>query len=150
MKPLLKSAHFLIFTTLVTVVFSSAFWLFPTQIIGLYLNVQNPDNAPIVEVALPLLTITAIAQVLDGVQKAVYGALQGLQDTLVPTILNILGFWGVGLSMSYGLGFYLGMGSIGLWIGQSVGIAVVASLFIWRFQQAIGRSGLKCQDSEKN
>ncbi|MEM8808120.1 MAG: MATE family efflux transporter [Cyanobacteria bacterium P01_G01_bin.38] len=126
-------------TTLLMLVFSSAFLLFPTQIIGLYLDVQDPANAPIIELALPLLKVAAIAQVLDGVQKAVYGALQGLQDTQVPTILNILGFWGVGLSVGYGLGFYLGLGSVGLWIGQSVAIAAVATLFIGRFCQLMAQ-----------
>ncbi|MEO0457627.1 MAG: MATE family efflux transporter [Cyanobacteria bacterium P01_A01_bin.114] len=126
-------------TVLLMLCFSSTFLLFPRQIIGLYLDVQNPANAPIVELALPLLKVAAIAQVLDGVQKAVYGALQGLQDTQVPTLLNILGFWGVGLSAGYGLGFYLGLGSVGLWIGQSVAIAAVAGLFICRFQQLISQ-----------
>jgi multidrug resistance protein, MATE family len=116
---------------------STAFLLFPKQVIGIYLDVQNPDNAEIVTLALPLLIIAAIAQVLDGFQKAVYGSLQGLQDTQVPMILNLLGYWGVGLSVGYVLGFQLGLGSTGLWIGQSVAIAVVAGLFTWRLYKLI-------------
>ncbi|MEO0825388.1 MAG: MATE family efflux transporter [Cyanobacteria bacterium J06635_15] len=127
----------MVITTLFMTGASIAFVLFPKQIVGLYLDIQNPDNAAIIALALPLLIIAAIAQVLDGFQKAVYGSLQGLQDTQVPMVLNILGYWGVGLSVGYGLGFYLGMGSIGLWIGQSIAIAVVAGLFIWRLHQLI-------------
>ncbi|MBF2046641.1 MAG: MATE family efflux transporter [Elainella sp. C42_A2020_010] len=124
-------------STMFMLMVSIIFLLFPKQVIGIYLDVQNPDNAPIVALALPLLIIAAIAQVLDGFQKAVYGTLQGLQDTQVPMILNVLGYWGVGLSVGYGLGFQLGLGSVGLWIGQSVAIAVVAGLFFWRFWRLV-------------
>lgn len=116
---------------------SIAFLIFPKQVIGIYLDVHNPDNAAVITLALPLLIIAAIAQVLDGLQKAVYGSLQGLQDTQMPMLLNVLGYWGVGLSVGYLLGFQLGMGSRGLWIGQSVAIAVVAALFIWRLHRLI-------------
>ncbi|WP_017663526.1 MATE family efflux transporter [Baaleninema simplex] len=116
---------------------SIAFLLFPKQIIGIYLDVQNPENAVVFETALPLLTIAAIAQVLDGVQKAVYGSLQGLQDTQIPMLTNVLGYWGVGLSVGYGLAFYFKLGSIGLWLGQAVAVTVVAGLFIWRFQKLL-------------
>ncbi|NJL39463.1 MAG: MATE family efflux transporter [Leptolyngbyaceae cyanobacterium RM2_2_4] len=116
---------------------SITFLLFPKQVIGIYLDVQNPDNAAVITLALPLLIVTAIAQVLDGFQKAIYGSLQGLQDTQVPMMLNVLGYWGVGLSVGYALGFYFGMGSTGLWIGQSVAIAVVAGLFAWRLRKLI-------------
>ncbi|MBE9067222.1 MATE family efflux transporter [Leptolyngbya cf. ectocarpi LEGE 11479] len=118
---------------------SLAFLLFPKQIVGIYLDVNSPENAEIVALAIPLLTIAAITMVLDGLQKAVYGALQGLQDTQVPMVLNVLGFWGVGLSVSYALGFQLDMGSRGLWIGQSVAIATVAILFSGRLYQLLGR-----------
>ncbi|MBI4784066.1 MAG: MATE family efflux transporter [Oscillatoriophycideae cyanobacterium NC_groundwater_1537_Pr4_S-0.65um_50_18] len=114
---------------------SIVFLLFPKSIIGLYIDITNPANANIVAIALPLLMVAAIAQVLDGFQKAVYGSLQGLQDTQIPMLLNVLGYWGVGLSAGYVLGFQWQMGGIGLWIGQSVAIAVVAGLFIWRFWQ---------------
>lgn len=126
-------------TTVSMTVASLIFLLFPKQLLSIYLDVNSAENAGIVTLAMPLLTIAAITMVLDGVQKAVYGALQGVQDTQVPMLLNILGFWGVGLSVGYGLGFYLGMGSRGLWIGQSVAIATVTILFSWRLYQLIGR-----------
>lgn len=124
-------------TTIAMGIGSLCFLVFPKQLIGIYLDVNSPDNAAIVALALPLLTIAAITMVLDGVQKAIYGALQGLQDTRVPMALNIVGFWGVGLSVGYGLGFSLGLGSRGLWIGQSVAIATVAMLFGVRLYQLI-------------
>lgn len=118
---------------------SIAFLLFPKQIIGIYLDVQNPENATIISLAIPLLVIAAIAQVLDGFQKAVYGSLQGLQDTQIPMVLNVLGYWGVGLSAGYLLGFHFGLGSNGLWIGQSIAIAVVAILFTGRLLKLIAQ-----------
>ena len=123
----------MVFTTAILLLISTLFLLFPKQVIGIYLDVSDPANTNIIAIALPLLMIAAIAQVLDGFQKAVYGALQGLQDTQIPMVLNVLGYWGVGLSMGYWLGFQLQMGGVGLWMGQSVAIAVVAGLFTWRF-----------------
>ena len=132
-------------STVFVVSVSIAFLLFPERVIGIYLDVQNPENAAVVALALPLLIVAAIAQILDGFQKAIYGSLQGLQDTQVPMFLNVLGYWGVGLSVGYVLGFQLGMGSKGLWIGQSVAIAVVAVLFIWRLRQLIDQQQQGCQ-----
>ncbi|MBD1851703.1 MATE family efflux transporter [Leptolyngbya sp. ST-U4] len=129
-------------TTIFMIAVSSAFLFFPKFIIGLYIDITNPVNANIVALALPLLMIAAIAQVLDGFQKAVYGSLQGLQDTQIPMLLNVLGYWGIGLSVGYVLGFQLQMGSVGLWIGQSVAIAVVAGLFTWRFWQLMNHQKL--------
>jgi multidrug resistance protein, MATE family len=128
-------------STVFTLGVSIAFLLFPKQVIGIYLDTSQPENADIVAVALPLLIVAAIAQVLDGFQKAVYGSLQGLQDTRVPMMLNVLGYWGVGLSAGYILGFRFGLGSTGLWMGQSLAIAAVAILFIWRLRQRIGQLG---------
>ena len=116
---------------------SVMFLLFPRQVIGIYLDVQNPENLAIVSLATTLLVIAAIAQVLDAFQKAIYGSLQGLQDTQVPMVLIALGYWGFGLSVACALGFYLDMGTQGLWIGQSVAIALVAGLFTWRLRKLI-------------
>lgn len=130
-------------STLFVAVTSISFLLFPMQVIGIYLDVQDPANATVVALALPLLVIAAIAQVLDGFQKAIYGSLQGLQDTQIPMLLNVLGYWGVGLSVGYVLGFQFGLGSRGLWIGQSVAIAVVAGLFAWRLYKLVMQHKLR-------
>ena len=129
----------MVLSTLCMASAATAFLLFPKQIVGLYLDVQAPENAAIVALALPLLVVAAIAQILDGFQKAVYGSLQGLQDTQHPMLLNFIGYWGIGLSVAYGLGFGLGLGSVGLWIGQAVAAASVAALFSWRLHSLIHR-----------
>lgn len=111
-----------------------AMLLFPQAIIGLYIDIQDPANASIVDIALPMLMIATISQVLDAVQKITYGALQGLQDTRIPVLLNISTFWVVGLPTGYFLGFYFGLGGTGLWLGQSIGVATAAILFLLRFR----------------
>lgn len=123
----------LIFATIITIIML----LFPQAIIGLYLDINDPNNAPIIALALPMLTVGTLAQALDGMQKITYGALQGLQDTRTPMLLSIPAFWGIGLTTGYILGFPLGWGGTGLWWGQSIGLAVAAILFVWRFQWLI-------------
>ena len=109
--------------------------LFPEAIVSLYLDLDDPDNVEIIRLALPMLSIATLSQILDAVQKITYGALQGLQDTRIPVVLNIAAFWLVGLTCGYLLGFYFDLGSVGLWIGQSIGVAVAALLFFIRWQQ---------------
>ncbi|MDJ0594407.1 MAG: MATE family efflux transporter [Pleurocapsa sp. MO_226.B13] len=114
-----------------------AMLLFPQAIIGLYLNLDNPANASILNLALPMLTVATISQILDAIQKITYGALQGLQDTRIPVLLNIPAFWVVGLTIGYFLGFHFGLGGTGLWLGQSIGVATAAILFLLRFRDRI-------------
>ena len=122
-----------VFSSLVAI----AMLLFPRSIVGLYIDINDPANAQILALALPMLTIATISQVLDAVQKIAYGALQGLQDTRIPVLLNILGFWGVGLTTGYILGFRFGLGGAGLWLGQSVGVAIAAILFLVRLKRVL-------------
>ena len=105
----------------------------PKSIIGLYLDLSNPVNQPIIPIAISMLTIAALAQILDGVQAATAGALRGLQDTTIPMVLSFTAFWGIGLTTGYTLGFGWGWGGVGLWIGQSIGITAASILFVGRF-----------------
>lgn len=111
-----------------------AMFSFPKAIIGIYLNPNDPANAEIIALAVPILRIASLSQILDAVQKITYGALQGLQDTRIPVLLNISAFWGVGLSTGYVLGFHFHLGGVGLWLGQSIGVAVAGVLFLLRFR----------------
>ncbi|WP_370538859.1 MATE family efflux transporter [Synechococcus elongatus] len=112
---------------------SSALLFFPRAIVGIYVDLSDPANAGLLALALPMLRIAAFALVLDGVQRVAMGALHGLQDTRIPLLLSLVAFWGVGVGSSALLGFQLGWGSTGLWIGQSLGVAIAGGLFLRRF-----------------
>ncbi|NJL36568.1 MAG: MATE family efflux transporter [Leptolyngbyaceae cyanobacterium RM2_2_4] len=107
--------------------------VFRQQIIGIYLDVNDPEAANVINLAIPMLMIGALAQFLDEVQRVAMGALYGLQDTRVPMILSVVTFWGIGLASGYVLGFPMGLGGTGLWTGQSIGVAVAGVIFLWRF-----------------
>jgi multidrug resistance protein, MATE family len=111
--------------------------IFPRQIIGIFIDTSNPRNTNVVTLATGIMTIAAISQILDGPQKIIMGALYGLQDTRIPMILSFLAFWGVGLASGYWLGFHTPLGGNGLWIGQSIGIAISAVMFFWRFNHLV-------------
>ena len=111
--------------------------LFPQQIIGIFIDTSDPRNANVVTLATGIMTIAAISQILDGPQKIIMGALYGLQDTRIPMILSFLAFWGIGLMSGYWLGFHTSLGGNGLWIGQSIGIAISAVMFVWRFHHLV-------------
>ena len=121
------------------IVVAIAIMFFPKSIIGLYLDLNDPANISVIKMASPLLTIGVIALILDGMQKIVYGALQGLQDPEIPLLLSIPAFWGIGLTTGYILGFERGMGGIGLWLGQSIGLAIAAILFLARFVAVVNK-----------
>ncbi len=111
--------------------------IFPRQIIGIFIDISDPRNTNVVTLATGLMTIAAISQILDGPQKIIMGALYGLQDTRIPMILSFLAFWGIGLASGYWLGFHTSLGGNGLWIGQSIGIAISAVMFFWRFHHLV-------------
>lgn len=121
-------ATFMVLTAIVLI-------LYRQQVVGLYLDIHHPDNANVIRLAVPMLLISALAQLLDGIQRVAMGALYGLQDTRIPMLLSGFAFWGVGLTSGCLLGFPLGLQGVGLWIGQSIGVAVAGVIFVWRFHQ---------------
>lgn len=104
-------------------------------LIGLFIDLKDPQNASVIALAMSLLLISAIAQVIDGVQRVTMSALYGLQDTRVPMLLSAIAFWGIGIPAGYALCFLAGWGAPGLWIGQYVGVAIAAVIFVWRFNR---------------
>jgi MATE family multidrug resistance protein len=86
-----------------------------------------------------LLVLGASFFVFDGMQTIGSGALRGLNDTRVPLVFAAVGFWLVGFSSAYALGFPFGYGAFGIWIGLTLGLFVYASLLIWRFHRLTAR-----------
>ena len=54
------------------------------------------------------------------------GALRGVADTKVPMLINLFGFWFLGIPAGYLLAFRGDLGPEGLWWGLTVGLGSVA------------------------
>ena len=87
-----------------------------------------------------LIPIAGVFQVCDGIQVVAAGALRGVADTRVPMIMNLVGFWTIGLPVSLLLGFGLGIGPTGVWWGLATGIGVVGFLLLVRLRGRFGQS----------
>jgi MATE family multidrug resistance protein len=114
---------------------------FPKVLIGAFIDVTDPANAPVAEMAALFLLWAAIFQLADGAQVVGAGMLRGLQDTRVPMLYAAFGYWGCGMPLSLLFAFKFGYGGVGIWVGLASGLAVVAILMIRRWMRR-GRLGL--------
>jgi len=93
----------------------------------------------VIAVAVMLLPIAGLFQVVDGLQVVSAGILRGVGDTRGPMVLNLVGFWFLGIPVSLLLGFRMGLGPAGLWWGLALGLGVVAALLLLRVRSRMGR-----------
>ncbi|MCB8822990.1 MATE family efflux transporter [Microvirga rosea] len=107
--------------------------LAPQLLIAAFLDIRDPSNAIVLQFAVSFLTLAAIFQLADGAQAVGAGMLRGLQDTRVPMMFAALGYWGVGLPLGVILAFGTSLRGVGIWVGLATGLAVVASLMLWRW-----------------
>lgn len=124
-------------TFLLEVVFAISFILLKDWLPTIYLDVGDTanlqDNTEVIKLAAQLLLVAAFFQISDGVQVVVLGALRGLQDVKVPTIITFIAYWLIGFPTSLYLGVYTSLGSMGIWIGLLVGLTASAIMLYIRF-----------------
>jgi MATE family multidrug resistance protein len=99
----------------------------------LFLGSDASPASETVTLAAMLLVLGATFFITDGAQTVAAGALRGLNDTRVPLLMAAFSFWGVGFAGAWAMGFTLGLGAVGVWIGLSLGTGVFAVLLLWRF-----------------
>lgn len=107
----------------------------PRFVLSLYVDPADPVNAAMVGFAVQYMVIAAAFQLFDGLQAVAAGALRGLQDTRVPMIIALSGYWLIGISTSLWLGFRTPLEGVGVWIGLAVGLVVVAAGLLWRWHR---------------
>lgn len=119
---------------------AAAMLTFPRAILSGYVVVDAPANAAMVHFALQFILVAAAFHLFDAVQTVAGGVLRGLQDTRVPMIMAIMGYWLVGGVVSVALGFFTPLAGLGVWIGLAVGLIVVSALLLWRWhrREALG------------
>ncbi|MEL6345552.1 MAG: MATE family efflux transporter [Myxococcota bacterium] len=98
------------------------------------------DDAGVIEIAVLLLPIAAAFQLFDGIQAVCAGVLRGVGDTRSPAIVNLIGFWGIGLPVGYLLGVHANSPP-GVWYGLIVGLGVVSALLLARVR-GLARGGV--------
>lgn len=109
------------------------FLTLPHALAGLY--TQAPGVLAVAGVLLPL---AGVFQIFDGIQVVAIGILRGIGDTRTPMLVNIIGFWLLGLPVSWLLGVRWKWGPAGLWWGLVLGLMSVALVLLWRVRWRFG------------
>ncbi len=91
------------------------------------------DNIEVVALAAQLLIVAALFQLSDGLQVVILGALRGLQDVKIPTVICFIAYWIIGFPVSFYFGQEEHLGSMGIWLGLMAGLTSSAILLYFRF-----------------
>jgi MATE family multidrug resistance protein len=123
--------------TLLATFFAVLFFIFHKSLPNIYLDVEDAvnysDTTEVLSIASNLLLAAAFFQISDSIQVVVLGALRGLQDVKIPTILTFISYWVVGFPISYFLGKEEMYGSFGIWLGLLAGLTTASILLFIRF-----------------
>ena len=97
------------------------------------------SNAEVIAIASQLLAFAALYQLSDGIQNVSVGILRGFQDVRIIMPIALVSYWLLNLPVGYLLGFSLGMGPSGLYVGFSFGLSCAALLMILRIRRSVRR-----------
>ena len=122
---------------LLAIFFGAIFFLFHKSLPKIYVDFNDvtnyADNLEVVAIASQLLFAAAIFQISDTIQVVFLGALRGLQDVKIPTIITFISYWIIGFPVSYFFGKEEMYGSFGIWLGLLAGLSTAAVLLYLRF-----------------
>jgi MATE family multidrug resistance protein len=122
-------AHSIFFQILlIEIVFAVLFIIFKTILPGIYINDQT-----VIIMASNLLIIAALFQISDGLQVGILGALRGLQDVNIPTVICFIAYWCIGFPISFYYGHPDRLGGNGIWLGLFAGLTASAIMLYIRF-----------------
>ncbi|HET9363654.1 MAG TPA: MATE family efflux transporter [Candidatus Angelobacter sp.] len=91
----------------------------------------------VVRAGATLLIVAAIFQLFDGLQVVATGALRGAGDTRIPMLVNLAGYWVVGLPLGSYLCFWKGGGAVGMWVGLCVALVVIGIVLVGAWNRLI-------------
>ncbi|HEB89171.1 MAG TPA: MATE family efflux transporter [Deltaproteobacteria bacterium] len=86
----------------------------------------------VVSLAATLLPIAGAFQIADGLQVVGGGLMRGMGRPRAGAIVNLIGFYGLGLPLAWLLAFPGGLGVVGIWWGLAAGLGGVAGMLsLW-------------------
>ena len=120
----------IIFTSIIAVIYL----IFPKNLISLYsIDLNDPSNVEIINIAIILFFIGSISQIFDGIRNIIIGSLRGLQDTIIPMWYGVLSCWIIGAPFGYLLGIKFNYGAIGIGFAFLVSWVICTILLLIRF-----------------
>jgi MATE family, multidrug efflux pump len=99
-------------------------------------HAYTTDSA-VIGIAITLIPLAGVFQVFDGTQVVSIGILRGTGDTRTPMVVNILGYWVIGLPLAAYLGLRTSAGPAGMWWGLVAGLAIVAVILLARVRSRL-------------
>jgi len=128
--PTMRIAAFTCF--LMAIIFMSITGLL-FMVLNNHLPMLYTSDQEVISIASSLLIIAALFQLSDGIQVVGLGALRGMGDVKVPTVVTFMAYWVIGLPSGYLLAFVLGLQEKGVWYGLLIGLSVTAIILFIRF-----------------
>jgi len=123
--------------TIFAIGFAIVFALFHNYLPRIYVDfddvVNFDDNMEVVSIASKLILAAAVFQISDSIQVVVLGALRGLQDVKIPTLITFISYWLVGFPISWFLGKENAYASFGIWLGLLAALTTASILLYLRF-----------------
>ncbi|HMC29220.1 MAG TPA: MATE family efflux transporter [Candidatus Angelobacter sp.] len=95
-----------------------------------------------------LLVVAAVFQLFDGLQVVATGALRGAGDTRIAMLINLVGYWAIGLPLGTLLCFRLKMGAIGMWIGLCLALVLIGIILVGVWSRLIKHTVAKSAAAE--
>ncbi len=124
-------------TSILALVFAIFFILFNGELPKIFLDYNSvtdfADNHEVVAIAAQLLIIAAIFQFTDALQVVALGALRGMQDVKIPTVICFIAYWIIGFPISYYLSMKTSLESMGIWIGLLAGLSASGIMLFIKF-----------------
>ncbi|MDZ7847523.1 MAG: MATE family efflux transporter [Owenweeksia sp.] len=92
------------------------------------------DDPYVAGIASQLLVVAVIFQLSDGTQAVALGALRGMSEVKIPTLITFISYWLLGVVPAYMMGITWEMGPLGVWYGLAMGLTFAAVMLYWRFE----------------
>ncbi len=106
----------------------------PSELMSLFIKVNDPNNAPLIHLTYWFLVIAIPTIFFDGVKNVLTGTLRGLKNVKAPMIIGNVSLWLISLPLCYLMGIFFKGGPIALRIGFSIGY-IIAAISLWFYYQ---------------
>lgn len=125
-------------STVIGIIYSSLMLsilsIFPKQLSGVFIDVNDPNNYGIISLVTSLYIILGIGQIFDSIGSTNSGAMRGVLETKIPMFINLLLTWAISMPFAYFLSQETSLGVNGVAVSNSL-TAFMRAILMFSFWQ---------------